>query len=219
MSLIYFLAKVTNTDTNTFSEIPGVLQNIDESWFSDPYATRYFSASLPKGKFKAEFINDLGDIMWPTFVEEVWGKEPECFGSASPGDVDIIEPLDFPKCTSSNLVRLGDLADQLNSTEPFIHTMHNRNAESDIKIAVGKGLGGKDALVAFDRLRHWTGLGQALDSRCSQMHVGEWFEFSARVMMMNKDETLPAAGKIVPGIYNKVWPMFNLPINCLFFHS
>ena len=172
--------------------IPGVLKNVNEHWFSDPYATRRFSAYLPSGEFTAEFIDAGGAVVWPVFVEERWEEAVECAGSAKPGDVTLLKP---PLDCSGELVRNGQFA-TLDSTEPYIHTMYRSRTNRDVDVAPGMGIGGTDALIATERSSHWTGIGQNVDSRCSQMLVGEWAEFSAHVKLFDKSLNPLAEGVI-----------------------
>lgn len=173
--------------------IPGVLKNINEHWFSDPYAARRFSAYLPSGDFTAEFIDEGGAVVWPVFVEERWEEAVECAGSAKPGDVTFVKP---PR-DCGELVRNGQFT-TLNSTEPYIHTMYKYRTSRDVDVAPGMGIDGTDALIATERNAHWTGIGQNVDSRCSQMLVGEWVEFSAHVKLFDQSLNPTAEGVIDP---------------------
>jgi len=177
--------------------IPGASRYINEHWISHPHATRRFSAYLPSGDFTAEFIDDSGAAVWPVFVEEVWEKAVECAGSAKPGDVTIVKP---PLDCSGELVRNGQFT-TLNSTEPYIHTMFSWGKNRDVDVAAGMGIDGTDALITTGRRSHWTGIAQNVDSRCSQMLVGEWVEFSAHVKLFDQSLNPLAEGVIDPATW------------------
>lgn len=84
--------KITNTASNASVLIPGKVRTINQHYFSDPYAGRRFSASLPAGDFTAEFVDSEGNLAWPQYVEEYWQKEPDCTGFATQDHVTLIEP-------------------------------------------------------------------------------------------------------------------------------
>ena len=162
--------------------IPGTLYTINEHYFSDPYAGRRFSVSLPAGAFTAEFLDEDGALAWPTFVEEYWQKEPDCSGFATYGNVTILKPP--ADCTE--LIRNGGRdAANFDTTEPWIHTLFGWNTQRDITVGTGLGINGSDALVTFERY-HYMGLGQDIDSRCLEDMKGEYYDFSAWMRVTQK---------------------------------
>jgi len=143
-------------------------------YFSDPSAGRRFSVSLPAGIFTAEFLDENGDPAWPTYVEEVWQKEPDCSGFATLGDITILKP----NVDCNELIRNGG-QDAVLTTDPWLHTMYDYWRDSDLAIGTGLGIDGSDAIVTYMRTDHWDGLGQDIDSRCLDQMKGEYYEFSA----------------------------------------
>lgn len=162
-------------------DVPGTIRWINEKWFSDAYAGRRFSVSLPSGSYEAEFLDENGQRAWPEYVEEYWAKEPDCAsGFASLGDVTLLKPDVEPQCTE--LVLEGGPGTHT-STEPWIHTM---GSSYDIKVGTGVGVEGTDAILTENRQHHWTGLGQDIDSRCLEKAQGDHYEFTAWVKITAK---------------------------------
>ena len=181
--------KITNTDTGVEMEVPGTIQIRNEKFASDAYASRRFSASLPAGSYTAQFIDEDGNLAWPKYVEELWSKEPDCSGFATgvngrklqhtvvvnPSDVIVIPP----NVTESNCTELIDNgldADHINYTVPWQHT----EAWYGQSLIVGpdEGVNSTDAIVAYERQRHWTGPGQNIDSRCLDIMGGKYYELN-----------------------------------------
>jgi len=179
--------KVRNTFSGDEMLIPSTLQVQNtaarsEHYFSDPLAGRRFSVSLPAGSYLAEFLDENGDLAWPTYVEEVWQKEPDCSGFASPGDITILKPP--VDCTE--LIRNGGQDTTLATTEPWLHTMYNKNRDSDLSIGTSLGIDGSDAIITYMRTDSGHGLGQDIDSRCLDQMKGEYYEFSAWMRVTRK---------------------------------
>ena len=172
-------------------EVPGTLRWINDNWVNDAYANRRFSASLPAGSYTVEFIDEFDNRVWPTYAEENWQKEPDCPGSASPGDVTLLEPS-VGSC--DDLVR-GQGEASLSTSDPWIHTQgHSRT----IVLAPGQGVDGTDAIATVNRGRYWTGLGQDVDSRCMNQDGGQYYEFSAKIKVT--DHGGNPAGNINPDV-------------------
>ena len=72
--------------------ITGKMQSGDYKFFSHAYRPRVFSVSLPSGSYTAQFIDEDGSALWPTFVEEVWEASPNCDGAAAPGEITVVKP-------------------------------------------------------------------------------------------------------------------------------
>ena len=144
--------KVTNDDGATV-DISGKIQNGDYKFYSHGYRVRKFSASLPAGTYSVQFIDENGNLVWPTFVEELWDNAPDCAGSASPGDITILKSeVDAAAC--AELVRNGGQNASLSTSEPWFHT------DPGLSVGVGLGIDGSDAIITQSRGGHWTGLGQ-----------------------------------------------------------
>ena len=173
--------------------VPGVIQTIDEHYFSDPYASRRFSVSLPTGSYTAEFLDEFGVPSWPTYVEEFWLKEPDCTGFVSFDDIDILKP----PTDCDELIRNGGV--EFNTTEPWIHTLWKRNQDWGLKVGSGLGVNETDALVTRGRSKHYMGLGQDVDSRCLESMRGEYYDFSAWMRLtVAGDQPRPPATNINP---------------------
>lgn len=151
--------KLRVTVGNDFFDIPGTIEDRnDYRFFSDAYRTRVFSVSLPAGAFTAEFIDEEGNQVWPTFVEEVWENPPDCSGYATVGDMTLLKPeVDAIQC--EQLIRNGGQDATLSSTEPWLHT------HPELLVGTGLGIDGSDAIITSDRRYHWTGPGQNIDTR------------------------------------------------------
>ena len=133
--------------------IPGTTRyNSNDAYlFTDAWQYRRFSASLPTGSYTAVFIDEAGNQAWPTFVEEVWEKAPDCSGGASPGEVTIIKPVvDAAAC--AELMRNGGQDATLTTSDPWLHT------HPGVRVGAGLGINGSDAIITTDRRYYWTGL-------------------------------------------------------------
>jgi hypothetical protein len=179
-------------------DIPGTIQTINKSFFSDANAGRTFSASLPSGTYTAEFINQDGALAWPQYVEEKWNKPPDCSGYATVDSVTLIKPaIAEQQCVE--LVRNGGKDDNILTTEPWIHTMYNTN---DVIVRSGLGVDGSNAIGTVSRQGHWTGLGQNIDSRCLDLMKGKYYEFSALIKVTALNDPSTPIQTINP---NKEW--------------
>ena len=129
-------------------------QGGDNSFFSDAYRTRKFSVSLPSGSYTAEFINDQGTRVWPTFVEEVWEKAPDCANSAAPLDITLLKPQIDVTMECDEFIRKGGQNAVRQTSEPWIHT------GPGVQVGSGLGRNNSDAVVTVNRGVSWTGLGE-----------------------------------------------------------
>ena len=189
-------------------DIPGTIQVIDDSYFSDAYSSRKFSASLPEGSYTAEFIDENGTQVWPKYAEEYWSKEPDCSGfstglgsrrlSVSPNvNVTLVKPeVDETYCTE--LILNGGQGDEnglITSTEPWITTM---GRPRDIVVAPALGMNGSDALATEQRVYHWTGPGQNIDSRCLELMKNKYYEFNVEMKITPRGDTSTVVQDINP---------------------
>ena len=100
--------------------IPGNIEPGNPYEFSRAFRPRKFSASLPRGTYTAEFVDEEGNQVWPTFVEELWEATPDCPNSAGPLDVTLVKPpIDTSSC--DELIRNGG-QDEILEYEPWVHT-------------------------------------------------------------------------------------------------
>jgi hypothetical protein len=179
-------------------DVPGTILTINAAYFSDAYAGRRFSASLPAGQYTAEFINQDGAQVWPQYVEETWQKPPDCTGSAAVDSITLLKPaVNEQQC--SDLIRNGGIDSDIVTTHPWISTL---GQPRDLAVRLGRGLGGTNAISTVNREYHWTGLGQDIDSRCLDLMKGKFYEFSAYMKVTVKNDPSTPIQTINP---NKVW--------------
>lgn len=144
--------KLVITDANGEStEISGSIEAVDDYSFSDAFRYTKFPVALPAGTYTARFVDELGDLVWPTFVEEVWEEPPACAGSAKPEDIKFVKPEISDDC--DDLFRLEDTG----TTNPWIHT------DTGVEVAIGMGISGTDAIRTSNRRYSWTGFGQNIE--------------------------------------------------------
>ena len=147
--------RITNSNGDSM-DIPGLIDAGNSIQFSDAWKYMKFSASLPAGTFTAQFIDEVGNQVWPTSVEELWENPLDCAGSVSQADVTILKPeVDGPSC--DELVRNGGQDATLSTSDPWLHT------RDGVAVGVGLGIDGSDAIVTTNRKYHWTGIGQNLE--------------------------------------------------------
>jgi len=200
--------KITNTATGITMQVPGTIRTINGAYFSDAYTSRRFSSSLPAGNYTAEFIDEDGNPAWPQYAEEYWTKEPDCSGSVSQDSITLLKP-DLEPGECDELIRNGGQGDQdgnLTSVEPWIHTLYQPR---DVMIGAGLGMEESDAICTSQRMYHWTGPGQNLDSRCLEHVTGEYYEFSAWMKITAKGDPSNIIQDINP---NKEWYHNGSPI-------
>eukprot|EP00804_Cyclotella_cryptica_P009369 CCRYP_018076-RB/>CCRYP_018076-RB protein AED:0.03 eAED:0.03 QI:374/1/1/1/0.94/0.9/20/617/4181 len=171
---------VTN-DSGDVRSIPGKLQSGDYQFFSHAYRPRKFSVSLPSGTYTARFIDEEGNEVWPTYVEELWDSAPDCAMSASPLDITLLKPKIHVTSYCNEMIRNGGQSELLMSSEPWAHT------GPGVQVGSKLGINLSDAIVTVDRGASWTGVGQSIDSRCIDKMRGHYVEFSAWIRMFNKD--------------------------------
>lgn len=178
--------------------ITGKMQSGDYKFFSHAYRPRVFSVSLPSGSYTAQFIDEDGSALWPTFVEEVWEASPNCDGAAAPGEITVVKPeVDALLC--EELIRKT-----LTTSEPWSHT------DPGVELAVGLGMDGSDAVRTTNRGGSWTGLAMNLDTRCLDLMKDQYFEFNAMIKLVDKNGN--PATNVDPNDewYNRKSPMMTL---------
>lgn len=186
--------KIKNTITGTSMDVPGTIYTINNAYFSDAYAGRRFSASLPAGTYTGEFINEQGAQVWPQYVEETWQKPPDCAGFAAVDSISILKPaISEQQCV--DLIRNGGVDDNIMTTQPWISTM---GQPRELVVRNGLGVGGANAIGTANREGHWTGLGQDIDSRCMDLMRGKFYEFSAYMKVTAKNNPSTPISTINP---------------------
>lgn len=186
-------------------DIPGTIQVIDDAYFSDAYNGRRFSASLPEGSYTAEFIDENGTQVWPKYAEEYWAKEPDCSGFATglgrrlsvSHNVTLVKPeVNETDCTE--LILNGGQGDEnglIITTEPWITTL---GRPGNIVVAPALGTNGSDALATKQRVYHWTGPGQNIDSRCLELMKGKYYEINVEMKITHKGNTAAIVQDVNP---------------------
>ena len=198
IQFVYQIIKqITNTDTNHTMDVPGTIRTINDEYFSDAYAGRHFSASLPEGKYTTEFIDEDGNQAWPVYLEEYWSKEPDCSGYATGGrrllasrgvkiqDVTTLKP-EITEELCIELLRNTPQDSPMNKTEPWIHTLNLWGR--DLAVENGLGDNSTDALATTQRHYHWTGIAQNIDSRCLELMEGQYYEFKVKLKITPKGD-------------------------------
>ena len=176
--------RVTDTATGLSVDIPGNARDYGERWNTYAYdGQRTFSASLPAGDYTAEFVDELGNSVWPTYVEEVWAKPADCDGGVTMDDVTLIQPSIDAATECAEMIRNGDAADRSDVT-PWMHTKWYGDVVNVLK--PGEGMNGGNAIY-MDRVHHWTGMAQNLNSMCTDAGEGDFYEFSAYLKMTDAD--------------------------------
>eukprot|EP00804_Cyclotella_cryptica_P014145 CCRYP_005584-RA/>CCRYP_005584-RA protein AED:0.03 eAED:0.03 QI:259/1/1/1/0.94/0.9/20/117/3951 len=171
---------ITNDNGESLS-IPGKIQAGDYTFFSHAFRPRKFSASLPSGTYTAQFMDEEGNEVWPTYVEELWEAAPDCAMSASPLDITLSKPQVDVASYCDELIRNGGQTKILTTSEPWVHT------DPGVQVGSKLGINFTDAIGTVNRGGSWTGLGQNIDSRCVDKLKGRYVEFSAWIRMLNKD--------------------------------
>ena len=135
---------------------------------------RYFTAPLPRGQYKAMFINNsTGANHWPTFVETLF--EPSlCEDSFDTSDVELeIPPLEEEEC--EQLIRNGDMEQFPSSAPQWLQY------GSMLQLAPGRGRMGSNAITEIDQHSPYAALGQYVDVRC--LTIGEAYRIQAWVYL------------------------------------
>lgn len=115
--------KLLVTDKNGNSRlIPGKIQQTGYYEFSRPFNFRTFSASLPEGEYTAQFVDQNGNSIWPTYVEESWEASPDCPMSAGPLDIELLDVRISDSSYCDEMIRNGGQENELTTSEPWVHT-------------------------------------------------------------------------------------------------
>lgn len=136
---------------------------------------RYFTATLPKGEYRLEFIDGNGEVGWPVFIEMSWEDNVTCPQAINDETLHIHVPTPTEE-ECLQIIRNHD------AEEGFVnHWMH---AGGDVQI-VSPGFNSQYAIASVTRTGAWQGPGQYVDSRC--FNVGEYYEVTARVRLQHEE--------------------------------
>jgi hypothetical protein len=138
---------------------------------------RYFTATLPKGSYRAEFLDTNGNVVWPSFVTERYEKAM-CPNALEEGAVVVtVPPVGGSEC--SNLIRNGNAEA---SGVDHTHWLHRRGG---ITLRPGQGIGGSNALATIKSVStRFDSVAQYLDTRCLNLAVGNQYEINAWVKLV-----------------------------------
>jgi len=130
----------------------------------DQYPTQIFSLPLPDGSYNATFLDETGQISWPIFIEEIYGKEPECDGYLQKGAVSLNYAVnDVSQC--QDFIKNGDM--EMGSTM-YWNFLSGADGADGIEVKEG-GLA-SDFFIA--NTYHGISIGQYLDTQCISMMKG-----------------------------------------------
>ena len=139
---------------------------------------RYFSATLPKGSYVAEFLDTNGNVVWPTFVKEKY-EDALCPTALEDGSVVVtVPPVREAEC--KHLIRNGDAETSDSDHEYWLHR------HGGISVVPGEGLDGSNAFGQLNSTRaDQDAIAQFLDIRCLNLMRGRQYEVVAYVKLLN----------------------------------
>lgn len=137
---------------------------------------RYFTATLPKGSYRADFLDAGNNVVWPTFVTETYEKAM-CPDALEEGAVEVtVPPVGNSEC--SNLIRNGNAEA---SGIDHVHWLHRRGG---ITLRPGQGIGGSNAFATVkDVSTRFDAVAQYLDTRCLGLTAGMQYEINAWIKL------------------------------------
>ena len=157
-----FLSGKSRTDDPTFAKRP-----------------REFIAHLPSGlTYDVTFVTSAGVATWPSFVDTSFDS-PLCPEAIQADAVRLIVPS-ITDTTCSNLIRNGDFQASSTATSSWLHN------DGGIALDTNRGVGGTNAAVGKERSASTTFF-QFIDNRCMDVTVGEFYELSASIKLVNSD--------------------------------
>jgi hypothetical protein len=130
----------------------------------DQIPTQIFSLPLPHGSYNATFLDETGQISWPIFIEDIYGKEPECDGYLQESAVYLNYALnDVSQC--QDFIKNGDM--EMGTTK-YWNFLSGADGADGIEVMEG-GLA-SDFFIA--NTYHGISIGQYLDTQCISMMKG-----------------------------------------------
>jgi Hint module len=168
------LCQVSNP--NTCIIVPGYRNT------PDPYIagrTRIFPANLPIGQYNAIFLDQNGQVSWPTFVRQsVPDVSCPIVGTHT---ITMFEPtVSYSQCTE--LIRNGNV--EASNSEP----LYWLRDLGDLQLVRGAGVGFSNAL-AGNYTDEPTAFVQYLDTRCLKLMRNAVYNVSANIKLQRKDGT------------------------------
>lgn len=178
---------------------------------ADPFGDdpRTFLVHLPSGNYDAAFVDGLGNVVWPTFVER-YDELALCSASV---DVAMVTPT-IPTTHCSELIRNGNA--DASSTEPIAWL----TASGGLKVAQGSGVGNSNAFTGskFDSAK----ILQYLDTRC--LTEGTTYKVTGKVRLEDStgnvsvcnpstDPLCPSVGLFVEGSGDRAITSLSLKID------
>ena len=141
-----------------------------------------FAAALPMGSYVARFKRNAS-IVWPTFVETVWGPSL-CDEGATPGSVRLAQPtVGLSVC--QELIRNGDM--EAGTTSPWLNVLG-----AGVMVEGNKGRFGSNALGDLDQSLALGGMGQYIDTRC--LTTGTIYDIRVLVRLERPNGSIVACG-------------------------
>lgn len=157
-----FLSGVARTDDPTFAKRP-----------------REFIAHLPSGSnYDATFVTSSGAATWPSYVDTTFDP-PLCPEALQTDAVRLIVPS-ITDTTCTNLIRNGDFQASSTATTSWLHN------DGGITLVTGRGVGGSNAAAGKERISTTTFF-QYIDNRCMDVAIGEFYELTASIKLINSD--------------------------------
>jgi len=140
---------------------------------------RYFTATLPRGSYRAEFLDTSGKVVWPSFVIEKYEKAM-CSNALEEGAVEVVVPqVGDAECNS--LIKNGNAEASITEHK---HWLHRRGG---ITLRPGQGIGGSNAFATIeDDSTRFDSIAQYLDTRCLSVTAGMQYEINAWIKLVDE---------------------------------
>ena len=140
---------------------------------------REFIAHLPSGStYDTTFVTSAGAATWPSFVDTSF--DPVLCPEAFPVDaVRLIVPS-LTDTTCSSLIRNGDFQASNTAATSWLYN------DGGITLDTSRGVGGTNAAAGKERTAATTFL-QYIDNRCMDVTIGEFYELTASIKLINSD--------------------------------
>jgi len=184
----YWIGQVKISEDNGWGDTKQVFLNgvIAEGGIINPSA-QMFSISLPQGNYTATFIDEQGSISWPVFIEQIYGKEPDCDESESFQDGDVylsFDTVDESEC--QDLIKNGDV---MGSPEYWhtVDTQELNSIASDDSVQFVNG-GFDSPFSSTSNAISGSGVGQYLDQQCLKLMKGKEFQLEASFRLMTDNK-------------------------------
>jgi hypothetical protein len=137
---------------------------------------RYFSACLPPGRYNAEFVDNKGGRLWPSYAETHY--ERSFCPSSQEFQVQLLAPNE-KSILCRELIVNGDFKASKTEALSWLYRV-----DEGVRLELGKGLKGTPALVSG--FNEKTTIGQYLDNRCFQSMAGRTYIVEAVVRFIDQ---------------------------------